>query len=121
MARHPRRNHTAVFKPKVALAALKGDKTLSELAEQLQCPPQPDHRLEDAAGGRCSRRLWRRQGRGTRQGRCNPDAGADRRTGAGQRLFRRCARQGGFAELSTTSFRSFQGSRQRDGSCKALS
>ncbi len=30
--RRPRRNHTAAFKAKVALAALKGDKTLAELA-----------------------------------------------------------------------------------------
>jgi transposase len=29
-----RRNHSAVFKAKVALAALKGDKTLAEWAEQ---------------------------------------------------------------------------------------
>jgi len=29
--RRPRRNHTAVFKAKVALAALKGDKTMLEL------------------------------------------------------------------------------------------
>jgi transposase-like protein len=32
--RRPRRNPTAAFKAKVALAALKGDKTLAELAEQ---------------------------------------------------------------------------------------
>ena len=30
--RRPRRNHTAAFKAKVALAAVKGDKTLAELA-----------------------------------------------------------------------------------------
>jgi transposase len=34
MTRRPRRNHTAAFKAKVALATLKGEKTLSELAEQ---------------------------------------------------------------------------------------
>ena len=34
MSRRPRRNHTAALKAKVALAALKGEKTLSELAEQ---------------------------------------------------------------------------------------
>ena len=34
MSRRPRRNHTAAFKAKVALAAIKGEKTLSELAEQ---------------------------------------------------------------------------------------
>ena len=32
--RRPRRNHTAAFKAKVAVAALKGDKTLAELAQQ---------------------------------------------------------------------------------------
>src|ERR1035437_3840510 len=32
--RRPRRNHTASFKAKVAVAALKGDKTLAELAEK---------------------------------------------------------------------------------------
>ena len=31
-----RRNHSAVFKAKVALAALKGDKTLVELVEQFE-------------------------------------------------------------------------------------
>jgi transposase len=32
--RRPRRNHTAAFKAKIALAALKGDKTLAELVEK---------------------------------------------------------------------------------------
>lgn len=32
--RRPRRNHAAGYKAKVALAALKGDKTLAELAEK---------------------------------------------------------------------------------------
>ena len=32
--KRPRRNHTAVYKAKVALAALKGDKTLAELSEK---------------------------------------------------------------------------------------
>jgi len=34
MSRRPRRNHTAVFKAKVALAAIKGEKTLIELAQE---------------------------------------------------------------------------------------
>ena len=34
MARRQRRNHSSAFKAKVALAALKEDKTLAELAEQ---------------------------------------------------------------------------------------
>ena len=32
--RRPRKNHSAKFNSKVALAALKGDKTLVELSEQ---------------------------------------------------------------------------------------
>jgi len=39
MTRCPRRNHTATFKAKVALAALKGDKTLAELAQQFDVHP----------------------------------------------------------------------------------
>jgi len=34
MTRRTRRNHVPAFKAKVALAAIKGEKTLSELAEQ---------------------------------------------------------------------------------------
>ena len=33
MAKRPRRNHSSTFKGKVALAAIKGDKTLIELSE----------------------------------------------------------------------------------------
>jgi transposase len=33
MTRRPRRNHSPAFKAKVALAALKGEKTLAELAQ----------------------------------------------------------------------------------------
>jgi transposase-like protein len=33
MSRRPRRNHSPAFKAKVALAALKGDATLAELAK----------------------------------------------------------------------------------------
>ena len=34
MTRRPRRNHTPAFKAKVAMAAIKGDKTIAQLAEQ---------------------------------------------------------------------------------------
>jgi hypothetical protein len=34
MSRRPRRNHTPAFKAKVALAAVKGDRTVAQLAEQ---------------------------------------------------------------------------------------
>jgi transposase-like protein len=39
MSRRPRRNHTAAFKAKVALAAIKGDRTLAQLAEQFDVHP----------------------------------------------------------------------------------
>ena len=39
MARRPRRNHVAEFKARAALAAIRGDKTLSEIAEQFEVHP----------------------------------------------------------------------------------
>lgn len=39
MARRQRRNHNSAFKAKVALAAVKGDKTIAELAEQFEVHP----------------------------------------------------------------------------------
>jgi transposase len=39
MTKRPRRNHTPAFKAKVALAAVKGDKTLAELAQQFDVHP----------------------------------------------------------------------------------
>ncbi len=34
MSRRPRRNHSAAFKAKVALDAVKGDKTIAEVAQK---------------------------------------------------------------------------------------
>lgn len=39
MSRRPRRNHSPAFKAKVALAAVKGEKTLAELAQQFDVHP----------------------------------------------------------------------------------
>jgi transposase-like protein len=39
MARKQRRKHNPVFKAKVALAAIKGDKTIAELAELFEVHP----------------------------------------------------------------------------------
>ncbi len=39
MSRRPRRNHTPAFKAKVALAAVKGERTLAELAQQFDVHP----------------------------------------------------------------------------------
>ena len=39
MSRRPRRNHTPAFSAKVALAAVRGEKTLAELAQQFDVHP----------------------------------------------------------------------------------
>ena len=39
MSRRARRNHTSAFKAKVALAAIKGDRTLAQLAGQFDVHP----------------------------------------------------------------------------------
>ena len=39
MSRRPRRNHSADFKEKVALSAIRGDRTLAELASQFDVHP----------------------------------------------------------------------------------
>ncbi len=39
MTRRPRRNHSPAFKAKVALAAIRGERTLAELAEQFDVHP----------------------------------------------------------------------------------
>ena len=39
MSRRARRNHTPGFKAKVALAAVKGDRTIAQLAEQFDVHP----------------------------------------------------------------------------------
>jgi transposase len=39
MSRRPRRNHSAAFKAKVALAAVKGERTIAQLAEHFDVHP----------------------------------------------------------------------------------
>jgi len=39
MSKQPRRNHSAAFNAKVALAAVKGEKTLAERAHQYDVHP----------------------------------------------------------------------------------
>lgn len=55
MSRRPRRNHSPAFKAKVALAAIRGEKTMSELAEQFDVHPNQistwrEQLLEGASG-----------------------------------------------------------------------
>ena len=47
MSRRPRRNHSAAFKAKFALAALKGDRTMSELATQFDLHPNQIKQWKD--------------------------------------------------------------------------
>jgi transposase-like protein len=53
MSRRPRRNHSAAFKAKVALAAIKGERTISQLADQFDVHPNQittwKAQLEDGA------------------------------------------------------------------------
>ena len=46
MTKRTRRNHAPAFKAKVALAAIKGEKTLAELAQFFDVHPEPGHELE---------------------------------------------------------------------------
>lgn len=39
MSKRPRRNHSPAFKAKVALAAIKGEKTVAELSQQFDVHP----------------------------------------------------------------------------------
>ena len=55
MTRRPRRNHTPAFKSKVALAAVRGEQTLGELAQHFDVHPNQikqwrDQLLKGAAG-----------------------------------------------------------------------
>jgi transposase-like protein len=55
MTKRPRRNHTPAFEAKVALAALKGDRTLADLAQQFDVHPnqitQWKAQLQEGAAG----------------------------------------------------------------------
>ena len=39
MSRRPRRNHTPAFKTKVAIAAVKGERTTAQIADQFDVHP----------------------------------------------------------------------------------
>ena len=100
MSRRPRRNHTPAFKAKVALAAIKGDRTLAQLAEQFDVHPNQITTWKAQLRGRGCRcvRSWRRQRSGAAGRRREVAARQDRRTDAGERFFRGSAQQGGIAE-----------------------
>jgi transposase len=55
--RRPRRTFSPEFRAKVALAALKGDKTVAELAEQFELHPNQIIQFSPACGGEHGRAL----------------------------------------------------------------
>src|SRR6266576_3878081 len=84
MTRRPRRNHTPAFKAKVALAAVKGDRTLAQLAEQFDVHPnQITSWKTQLEGGLPSFRSGWRQRSGATTHRCEVAACKDRRADAG--------------------------------------
>jgi hypothetical protein len=52
MSKRTRRSHTPAFKAKVALAAIRGENTVAELAQHFDVHPKPDHAMENATSGR---------------------------------------------------------------------
>src|SRR6266403_6260105 len=96
MSRRARRNHTPAFKAKVALAAVKGDRTIAQLAEQFDVHPNQIT-------------AWKAQLEGGASGVFGPGNAAPAtpaidvkslhaKIGELTRFFRRSARQGGIAE-----------------------
>jgi putative transposase len=101
MTKRPRRNHTPVFKAKVALAALKGEKTLADLAQQFDVHANQITQWKGSFS-KARRRLRPRQERGERaEHRFEGPSRQDRRADAGERFFGRCAHQSRFVERKT--------------------
>ncbi|MEH2548684.1 hypothetical protein V1283_005329 [Bradyrhizobium sp. AZCC 2262] len=99
MSRRARRNHSAAFKAKVALAAIKGDRTIAQLAEHFDVHPNQITAWKSQLEGNASEgfRTWGRAA-GSTCSRCEVAACQDRGADAGERFFRRSAHQGGIAE-----------------------
>jgi len=68
MTRRKRRNHSSAFKAKVALAAIKGERTLAELAEQFDVHPNQiqDWKKRLVGGGDGNAGDWGRNRKWTR-------------------------------------------------------
>src|SRR5947207_14450285 len=100
MNKRARRNHTPAFKAKVALAAIKGDRTVAELAEQFDVHPSQITSWKaqlEGGGCRCFRSRRRQRSRAADRRR-EVAACQDRRADAGERFFGRSARQSRSAE-----------------------
>ena len=53
MAKRKRRNHSVSFKAKTALAAVRVDRTVAELAEQVDVDSRSNPGVEEEAVGHC--------------------------------------------------------------------
>ena len=100
MSRRTRRNHSPAFKAKVALAAIKGEKTLAELAQLHDVHPTQITAWKAQLVEGCGRPVRRGFGRQILRAGGGPEDAAreDRRTDAGERFFIGCARQGRASE-----------------------
>src|SRR5471032_2829191 len=96
MSRRPRRNHSPAFKAKVALAAVKGDRTIAQLAEHFDVHPNQVMAWKAQLEGGASDVFGARSpATAAPAGRCEVAARQDRGADAGER---RSAHQGGIAE-----------------------
>ena len=100
MQRRARRNHTPAFKARVALAAIKGDRTLAQLAEQFDVHPNQITSWKAQLEGGAADVFGPGSSNGAVAARHRREVVArqDRRTDTGERFFRRRAHQGGIAE-----------------------
>ena len=100
MNRRPRRNHTPAFKAKVALAAIKGDRTLAQLSEQFDVHANQITSWKAQLEGGAAEFFGPGAGNGATQPAVRREVAAcqDRRADAGERFFGRSARQSRFAE-----------------------
>ena len=84
MNRRLRRNHTPAFKAKVALAAVKGDRTIAQLAEHFDVHPNQIAAWKSRLEGSASDVFGSGGDTGHARGRCEVAACQDRGADAGE-------------------------------------